>query len=319
MSLFEAQALLTAKVFIGSSSTEGAKDVAVLLQEDLQQHGIDADVWSHDIFEVGHQTLSELVHILRRYDFGVMVFWPDDDLKLGQTSHKTTRDNVVLELGMFLGALGPDRAFILRNRDTTRWLSDLAGVTSADFAPRENLKAAASPAIKKIRDRIRRSTPICIRGFEFASLEDGHAYIEALLRTDAIRTVRQVSLTNHPYIGTKALDRFSAGIAEFIEKDGNGYCFVYNPKVVSRASRVKKLIQQLGTTSLRVRELPGDFPDDMHNFILFDDREVVVVTPRGDLPNQMRLFRRPELLSLYEAQFRALYASGTQPSYWPSP
>jgi hypothetical protein len=318
MSGFEPEALLRPRVFIGSSSTPEATDVAVLLQEDLHKNGIDADVWSHDVFEVGSQTLTELQAVLRRYDFGVMVFWPDDDLTVGGMPYKATRDNVILELGMFLAALGPERAFILRNQNTTRRLSDLAGVTVAEFAPRENLKAAASAAIKKIRDRICHSRPSCIRDFDFATLEDGHAYIGTLLRRESINTVRQVSLTKFRYAGMKALAQFSTDMTEFLSKDGTSYCYVYNPDVVTRQERIKKLLQPPTLSGLRVRELSGDFPDDMHNFILFDDRELIVISPRAELPNHMRLYRRPDLIGLYAAHFRALFASGTQPTYWPS-
>ena len=318
MSGFDPEALLRPTVFIGSSSTQESLDVAVLLQDDLQQNGVEADVWSHDIFEVGSQTLTELQMVLRRYDFGVMVFWPDDDLTLGRTTYKATRDNVILELGMFLGALGPDRAFILRNQNTTRRLSDLAGVTVAEFTPRQNLKAAASAAIKKIRDRIRLSRPQCIRDFDFNSLEDGHAYIGTLLRQEYTNTVRQVSLTKYPYAGMKAVTQFAADMTEFLTKDGTSYFYVYNPAVSTRQERVKKLIQPTTLSGLRIRELSGDFPDDMHNFILFDDRELIVIMPRGELPNHMRLYRRCDLVPLYAAHFRALFASGTQPAYWPS-
>jgi hypothetical protein len=313
----EPKALFRPKVFIGSSSTKEAKDVANYIRDDFRENGIDALVWNHDIFQIGQHTLTELTRILQHYDFGVMVFWPDDELTLRGTSYKATRDNVVFELGMFIGALGPDRAFILRNQMTTRWLSDLAGLGVAEFVPDENLKGAASSAIAEIREAILKRTPACITAYDFSSIEEAHDYISLILQEGSIRTVRQASLSRFPYQGAKPIDRFKQDITVFLTRDGNSYRYVYNPDVQSRTDRVKHLLGCSRMSALSARELSGNFPDDTCNFILFDAREAIVVLPAGELPSNMRLYRHPDIIRSFEVQFRVLFACGKQPSYWP--
>jgi predicted nucleotide-binding protein len=69
----------------------------------------------------------------------------------------TARDNVIFELGFFMGALGPERTFIVYSRDNSPTLpSDLAGVTVATFAERQdgNIDAAVGPASIQIKQAI---------------------------------------------------------------------------------------------------------------------------------------------------------------------
>ncbi|MBI1851507.1 MAG: nucleotide-binding protein, partial [Planctomycetes bacterium] len=69
------------------------------------------------------------------------------------------RDNVIFELGLFMGKLGRFRTFLVYNEDEDIKIpSDLAGVTHATFRRREtdrNIRAQVSPACTKIEDAIR--------------------------------------------------------------------------------------------------------------------------------------------------------------------
>jgi Predicted nucleotide-binding protein containing TIR-like domain len=69
----------------------------------------------------------------------------------------SARDNVLFELGLFIGSLGRDRTFMLYDRTDPPGLpSDLAGVTPATFAPHAsgNLVAALGAACTKIQDAV---------------------------------------------------------------------------------------------------------------------------------------------------------------------
>jgi tetratricopeptide (TPR) repeat protein len=92
-------------------------------------------------------------------DFGLFIFAPDDILKLREKENKTVRDNVVFELGLFLGYLGKDRCFILvpDNRKGFRIPTDLAELTPAEYETNRkdgNLQAATGPGCTSIRERI---------------------------------------------------------------------------------------------------------------------------------------------------------------------
>jgi hypothetical protein len=120
-------------LFVGSSTTH--LHVARSAGEKLNEVA-DVRVWDEGIFRLSSHTLESLLAILTNADFGLFVFAPDDVVRIGDAEQKTTRDNVIFELGLFMGRLGPERCFILEPdgiRDF-RLPSDLAGLTTARYA-----------------------------------------------------------------------------------------------------------------------------------------------------------------------------------------
>jgi hypothetical protein len=57
--------------------------------------------------------IQSLADELANSDFGVFVFSPDDRTRLRDKTHSTVRDNVIFELGLFVGRLGIERSFIV--------------------------------------------------------------------------------------------------------------------------------------------------------------------------------------------------------------
>jgi hypothetical protein len=118
-------------VFVGSSSEglELAKIIQVLLDANN-----DVELWDQGVFGLSHGTLESLVGAIPRFDFAVLVLTADDLLLSRGTEKQTARDNVLLELGLFMGGLGRDRTFIIYDRENSPKLpSDLAGVKAATF------------------------------------------------------------------------------------------------------------------------------------------------------------------------------------------
>jgi predicted nucleotide-binding protein len=140
------------RVFIGSS-VEG-RTVGSRLAEDLEYQA-ECTLWSDGVFGLSTGTLESLVAATRDFDFAALVLTPDDvTTKRNQTTN-SPRDNVLFELGLFMGALGRARTFIVHCRDDKLELpSDLAGVTPATYARRAdgNLRAALRPVCNKIED-----------------------------------------------------------------------------------------------------------------------------------------------------------------------
>ena len=104
-------------LFVGSSSEAlvVARQFAASLQD--VTHAI---VWKDaPEFEPMRSTLEGLLNIAERYDFGVFIFTPDDEITSRGAKGKVARDNVILELGVFLGSLGPDRAFAVVEEGST--------------------------------------------------------------------------------------------------------------------------------------------------------------------------------------------------------
>lgn len=141
-------------VFIGSS-VEGLS-IAKAIQVNLN-HACQAVVWSQGVFGLGGGALESLVDRLDTFDFAILVVTPDDMVASRGVVQPAPRDNVLLELGLFIGALGRKRSFMVWDRSTeTKLPSDLAGTTLADFELHDdgNLQASLGPCCTQIEDAI---------------------------------------------------------------------------------------------------------------------------------------------------------------------
>jgi O-acetyl-ADP-ribose deacetylase (regulator of RNase III) len=145
-------------LFVGSSSE--SVEIAYAIQTNL---GSDAavKVWTQDVANPSSTILEDLLTQLDQRDFGVFVFSPDDQLQLRGTSHLAVRDNVLLELGLFLGRLGRTRAFIVQPSGVELHLpSDLLGLNfltyDSQWEDEELVAAVAIPChqIRKVMKRL---------------------------------------------------------------------------------------------------------------------------------------------------------------------
>lgn len=146
------------RVFIGSSSTPDALNVAGAIQVELE-YGAEPKVWNQSVFGPSAGTLEALQKATQSFDFAVLVFTPDDRLVSGDSERPTARDNVVFELGLFMGTFGRHRTFIVHPRDAALHLpTDLAGITALTYDPNRSdrdIQAAVGPACTKIKRAIR--------------------------------------------------------------------------------------------------------------------------------------------------------------------
>lgn len=122
------------KLFIGSSS-EG-KQVAEKLKAKIESEDgdwLECDIWDEGkVFELNTSALDALVKASRKYDYGILVATKDDLLKSRGTDHQVPRDNVMFEMGMFLGSLGLTRAFLLVEKHS-KLPTDYNGITVPYF------------------------------------------------------------------------------------------------------------------------------------------------------------------------------------------
>jgi len=122
------------RVFLGSS-VEGlatAQALRSLLSPDLA-----VDLWNEGtVFGLGDATLEALERAVLSYDFGVFVFTPDDKIHSRGELKPVARDNVLFELGLFIGKLTRKRAFVVHpSKRRIAIASDLAGITTAQYDP----------------------------------------------------------------------------------------------------------------------------------------------------------------------------------------
>lgn len=130
------------------------------LTYDVQKHIEDlADVlpWKHG-FEPSSIVLTRLMQLAKQADFGVFIFAADDVTRMKGQTVKCVRDNVLFEAGLFTGALGIRRCFIIVPQgEEVHIPSDLAGLTLLTFkSSQRNTAAALGPACNEIKKAIRK-------------------------------------------------------------------------------------------------------------------------------------------------------------------
>lgn len=104
-------------------------------------------------FDLSSVTIDALVARAKDSDFAVFVFHKDDEATIRGESYSIVRDNVILELGLFIGALGRPNCFVLVPKsvdDKFRLPSDLSGVTvtTYDDAHEDPVDAVAASCAK---------------------------------------------------------------------------------------------------------------------------------------------------------------------------
>jgi len=148
------------RVFI-ISSAEGL-DVARKIQDALAHDGFIVRLWTDDVFKVASYAIESLETELNDSDFAVAVAHSDDMTLFRGLDWPAPRDNVVFELGLFMGRLGRKRAILMEPReDKVKLPSDLSGITTIpyNYEPGKDAAARMAPACNILRDHIKEWGP----------------------------------------------------------------------------------------------------------------------------------------------------------------
>jgi hypothetical protein len=137
------------KLFIGSSS-EGLS-IAKQLKEKINTEcgdWIETEIWNEGgVFSLNKNALDSLLKASRKFDYGILVATNDDIVKSRGIEKIAPRDNVMLEMGMFLGSLGLTRAFLMVE-ESGKLPTDYNGVTVPFF--QKDIEGSLEKAIDKI-------------------------------------------------------------------------------------------------------------------------------------------------------------------------
>ena len=108
------------RIFLGSSGKQ-AKLVQALTRGLSEVAKVEP--WT-TVFNPGVSTLDRLVELTREVDFAAFVFaqddWTTNQADATASGQASPRDNVVFEAGLFGGALGMRRTFILHAKGAAR-------------------------------------------------------------------------------------------------------------------------------------------------------------------------------------------------------
>lgn len=151
------------RLFIGCSSEvkELAEQIQVILDDVAE-----VKIWDQQTFFPGEHPLESLRREVLQTDFALLLVTPDDKIRKRDKAGYSVRDNILFELGIFMGVLGPKRSFYLVVEVTTKdhkkkelmLPSDLAGITRVQVVIEEGKDNTSSirKACTMLKEAIRR-------------------------------------------------------------------------------------------------------------------------------------------------------------------
>lgn len=143
------------RVFIISSAE--ALPIAREIQSAFAHDPFTTIVWTDGVFRVSSYTLQSLEDEVDQSDFAIAIAHPDDTTVSRDVEWPSARDNVIFELGLFMGRLGRQRAILIEPRhEKVKLPSDMAGVTTVPYRFEAGADAAAfmAPACNALRKHI---------------------------------------------------------------------------------------------------------------------------------------------------------------------
>jgi CRP/FNR family cyclic AMP-dependent transcriptional regulator len=135
--LEQRNALVTAyrprpRLFIISSVE--ALPIARAVHDAFEHDDFRRKLWTDDVFRASWYPVETLEEELDLSDFAVAIVQPDDVTRSRGVDQPSPRDNVIFELGIFIGRLGRKRSFLLQPRgQELRLPSDLKGITALSY------------------------------------------------------------------------------------------------------------------------------------------------------------------------------------------
>jgi predicted nucleotide-binding protein len=134
-----------------------ALPVARAIQNAFEHDPFTTVVWTDGVFRIASYPLQDLETQIDDSDFAVAIAHADDLTASRGQDWPSPRDNVVFELGLFMGRLGRARAILMEPREEKVKLpSDLTGITTITYNYVKDGDSAAllAPACNRLRDHI---------------------------------------------------------------------------------------------------------------------------------------------------------------------
>ncbi|HEU4560779.1 MAG TPA: TIR domain-containing protein [Longimicrobium sp.] len=143
------------RVFIGSSTD--SLDLVRMIEGWVARAGHQPVPWNGpDLFIAGDFVLERLVKISRTIDAAILVFAEDARVQDAKGVSTRPRDNVLIEYGLFISALGKENAIVCV-AGNPRLPTDLGGVVTVDISP--HARANAETQVARWLGRIRPPPP----------------------------------------------------------------------------------------------------------------------------------------------------------------
>ena len=139
-------------LFVGSSRE--SLHIAQAIRVDLNSPEVFVQLWTDGVFGASQFPLIELEKQIQEADFAILVLGPDDEVVSRNEKSAAPRDNVIFELGLFMGALSHERTFMIIPRGCDIKIpTDLLGLTPMDYQPGdlEDIASSLGPVCEQLR------------------------------------------------------------------------------------------------------------------------------------------------------------------------
>jgi len=140
------------RVFI-ISSTEGLH-IAREIQSHFEHDDFSVEIWTDGVFTASSYPIESLEKAVDDADFAIAIAQPDDLTNTRGQAKQVPRDNVIFELGIFIGRLGRNRTLLLEPRgEAVKLPTDLSGLITISYryGDPKALPSLLGPACNRIR------------------------------------------------------------------------------------------------------------------------------------------------------------------------
>ncbi len=147
-------------LFVGCSVE--ALPIASAIQSKFEYDPVIVKVWTDGIFAPSSFPIESLERVLPTIDFAALILSPDDAVTSRDATSVAPRDNIIFELGLFMGALGHSRTFLIYPRGVDIKIpTDLTGVTPLTYTQgtEDELPATLATACNAMRTIIQSAGP----------------------------------------------------------------------------------------------------------------------------------------------------------------
>ncbi len=223
-------------VFIGCASEDKALADELIdhMKEVVRSPAVAFDPWHRDVFTLSRGTMDDLAKATRTSDFGVFIFSGADRVESRGVTSFSPRDNVVFEAGLFAGALGLERTFILLDAAShAKVPSDLAGITLATYGGGAELATAA----RQIAARIDGLGPR-LRVTEL-TVDEAHHHMYEAMRDPRIKVFKHAAVATNNFAVSNVVSEFDREVLAFMRRDGTSYYYVFNTGGDSKLAKVR--------------------------------------------------------------------------------
>ncbi|WP_395601340.1 TIR domain-containing protein [Pseudomonas sp. A1230] len=208
-------------------------------------------------FDLSSVTITSLIQRAKETDFGVFVFHKDDETTIRGDKYSSVRDNVLFELGLFIGVLGIEKCFIVvpeSKKGEFRLPTDLAGLTMTYYDDQlDDMVDAVTTSCARIKASIRKQLAVTLPQAPEES-------VVALLQQQLGATQSQLWSLGHE------TDRARSDAAKLLESIKNHFFSVAKPATPSEI-----LAWEVGAKDAYLKEVKISRRDTY-----FVDKDVVI-------------------------------------------